>query len=601
VLGLALSGCSLAGDITPPPGPPGLSTPWPGATTAPITADPLALPVSQPLALEGGLIFQARCAACHGVAGAGDGNMSPQLPAPPPDFSTPDYIRTRTPQNLFATVTIGRMENFMPPFGNSLSDSERWSAVGYLYTLSTPPEQVEAGRVIYEASCADCHGAGGTGDGPRAAEAGRAMANLSDPAYMALRSQQQLHEVLTGQVPAATDGAEQAHPPVSDLADEQAGWAALDYVRTLSYRYAPPGDVLAEQQGRVSGQVVNGTTGAAVPAGLPILLHAFDGQEMVGTLTTTADDEGRFVLDEVAFTPGRQFILTAEYLGVTYVSDESSFTAADSLVLDLPIYETSTDDSSVSVDEMHTFLEFGTDGQLVVGQLLIFSNASDRTFDGRGDARLQFDLPAGASGLNVQGAQADRDFFVTDDGFDAAWVVQPGPRTSRILYSFQLPYSSGLDYAQQVRYPVRNANLLVTDPGISLSGPGLQDRGTESLGGQPFQNYTVPPRAAGETIAFSVKGRPGASAAVPGIVDDTGTLAISLAALAFVLLGIGFWAMRGRGAAPGAATPPARVELREDLLEALAELDEAYQAGEVSAEDYARERDELKADLRKVW
>ena len=42
-------------------------------------------------------------------------------------------------------VTLGNIENFMPPFA-SLSDQERWDVVAYAQSLSTTSEQISQGE-----------------------------------------------------------------------------------------------------------------------------------------------------------------------------------------------------------------------------------------------------------------------------------------------------------------------------------------------------------------------------------------------------------------------------------------------------------------------
>jgi hypothetical protein len=40
---------------------------------------------------------------------------------------------------------------------------------------------------------------------------------------------------------------------------------------------------------------------------------------------------------------------------------------------------------------------------------------------------------------------------------------------------------------------------------------------------------------------------------------------------------------------------------RDELLDELADLDDAFEAGEINEADYHRERDEIKADLMAIW
>ena len=48
---------------------------------------------------------------------------------------------------------------------------------------------------------------------------------------------------------------------------------------------------------------------AAAPAGLEVSLHGFEGQDLITTLSMTADETGRFQFDEVPYTQARQFVV----------------------------------------------------------------------------------------------------------------------------------------------------------------------------------------------------------------------------------------------------------------------------------------------------
>jgi hypothetical protein len=344
--------------------------------------------------------------------------------------------------------------------------------------------------------------------------------------------------------------------------------------------------------------VVNGTAGGAVPAGLEVNLHSFEDQSLVETTTTTTAADGAFAFDAVTYVPGRQFLLSAVYADVTYGSEVASFEAAgEPLTLDLPVYERTTDTSVLAVEQMHMFLEFINPGTVTIGQLYIFTNNSDKTYAADGANLLQFNLPAGASTLDVQNAVLDQDYFRNADGFGALWQVQPGASGGQILFSFQLPYNEALEFSQVMHFPVTSVNVLVSDLNVSLTGPNLLNLGAQNFQGQSFQNFSRSGLAAGDALAFELTGAVGAggTAGEPAVaVGDSTGLAIGLGALAVALLGIGVWLYR-RPARPD----PAR--LREVLLQALVELDDAYEAGDVARDDYLAVRAQLKADLVKVW
>jgi mono/diheme cytochrome c family protein len=596
-----LSACSLAGDVTPPPGQSTAPTALPaGATVVPntpavstaVVAD-AGLPASAPAADAGRLLFSQHCTRCHGDTGAGDGEMVSQLPAPPPDMTDPAFARTRSLLGMFTAITTGNLDALMPPFGDSLSEAERWSLAAYVTTLSTPPSQLELGQTVYAANCAQCHGAAGAGDGPDAGGLDVAPPNFTEPAALVARTGQDLQALVAG--------GDAFHPFAAALTEAEQ-WAVVDVVRSFGYVYSDPNAALAERTGTLSGQVVNGTAGSPVPAGLEINLHSFDTDSLVDTLTTTVSADGAFDFGAVSYVPGRQFLVSTVYDDVTYGSDVATFDAQGSpLSLTLPIYESTSDRSVVSVAQMHMFLEFLSPTEVTVGQLYIFSNTGDRTYASTGADLLQFNLPAGATNVNVQNAVPDQDYFLNADGFGALWQVAPGEGTGQLLVSFRLPYDGDLSFSQVMHYPVASVNVLLSDLGVQLEGDNLAYLGQQEFQDQTFQNFSRTGLATEDSLAFEVTGTAGTGAVAPAGGRSTGLpstsatgLATGLGALAVALLGIGFWLYRR----PRPEDPAAR---REELLTALAELDAAYAAGDVAQADYVAERAALKAELISIW
>ena len=603
-----LSACSLAGDVTPPPGQSTVPTSLPvGATVPPQTQaaptlEPTAMPADvgypaeAPAALDGGLLFIEHCTRCHGLGGLGDGEMVAQLPAPPPNLTDPAFTHSRSPLSLFIAITQGNLDALMPPFGDSLTEAERWSLVAYVTTLSTPPDQLDLGQTVYTDNCAACHGATGQGDGPDAAALSQPVPDFTDQALMVLRTGDDLRAVI--------NGGDALHP-FADTLSEDEQWAAVAAVRAFAYAYAAPSDVLAERTGALSGTVVNGTAGGSVPAGLEINLHSFDTNSLIDTLTTTVKADGTFDFGAVGYAPGRQFLVSAVYEDVTYGSEDATFDAAGSpLALTLPIYESTSDPAAVSIAQMHMFLEFQSATEVTIGELFIFSNNSDRTFAASGADLLQFNLPAEATDLNVQNAVLDQDFFRNADGFGALWQIPPGEGSGQLLVSYHLPYDGSLSFSQVMHYPVASVNVLVSDLGIKLDGPNVVYLGPQTFQDQTFQNFSRTGLASGETLTFDLSGTAGTGTTTPasgggssvGLTSSTTTgLAVGIGAVAVALLGIGVWLYRR----PQQSVDPAA--RREELLQALAELDAAYAAGDVAQADYLADRAALKAELKAVW
>jgi mono/diheme cytochrome c family protein len=141
-------------------------------------------------------VYQVNCAVCHGVGGDGNGPSASMFRIRPRDFRTglfkfrstasgslptdDDLLRTVT-QGVRWTGMIGRPD---------LGDNNRRAVIQYIKTFSSrfekerpgkpinvppaPPktkEVVAQGKQLYtEVGCVACHGEGGHGDGPSAAE-----------------------------------------------------------------------------------------------------------------------------------------------------------------------------------------------------------------------------------------------------------------------------------------------------------------------------------------------------------------------------------------------------------------------------------------------
>ncbi len=587
-----LAACSLAGDVTPPPGSRStISTP---PATLPTVAAPvdsgLTYPTFKPSAAEGAAVFAAHCAACHGTSGKSDGELSAQLMAqrsdPLPDFSSSDLARANAPAAWFHVITAGRLDRLMPPWAEKLSEAERWNVTAFLYTLSTPQSQIDSGQAIYAAKCAECHGESGQGDGPKSS--GLTLPDFTDQAFMAAVNPIVIFN-------AVTNGVGEGMPAFHDTLTDAERWAALDYVRTFAYDDAPPGAAPLESAARVTGAVTNGTAGAVVPADLTMTLHGFDNFNAVLTATTTVGVSGAFIFEDVPHVPGRQFILSTEYGGVNYGSEVFTFDDGPAVETTVTLYEPTSDASVLRVESMHVFFDFSAAGT-TVGELYLFANDGDRTYAPAGGQTLQFPLPSGASDVAVQGGEEGVDFFHTADGLAVAAPIRPGPNSARILLSFHLPYDRRLDFAQKVLYPVSALNVLLPEGGVQLRGGNLQDRGVQDIQGNSFRTYDASGVAAGEMVSFQLSGRPASAASGPSLLtaSDPASFVIGLGALALVLAGAGTWWFRRL------RTPEAEPASREDLLQAIADLDDDFEAGDIGEGEYRRERARLKTKLSKL-
>ncbi len=134
VAAIILVGCQgLAGE------PRVVATLPPRPTTAPVVT-----PQGTPDLALGARIYAENCTRCHGLTGKADGEfvLSGQVTGVA-DLTNPQTVAGKTPSDYFNIITNGNLEKLMPPWGDKLTEAERWAVTYYVYGLSsTSPAEV---------------------------------------------------------------------------------------------------------------------------------------------------------------------------------------------------------------------------------------------------------------------------------------------------------------------------------------------------------------------------------------------------------------------------------------------------------------------------
>jgi mono/diheme cytochrome c family protein len=569
------------------------------------------------MALLGQPTYQQSCAPCHGEQGMGDGPRASQLPVPPPAFADPASVWASSPAQLFHTTKFGRLENLMPPFqlreDGGLTDEQIWQVVAYAWSLHTTQAEIEAGKALYEASCASCHGAGGQGDGPEAE--GELLTDFSDLQVVTFRSQTDW-----------SGGWQTAHPEIGAewTMDEQSD--TLDYIRTFSY-WPPWESGYQAGSGAITGQVVQGTAGEPAPADLPIVLEAYVGFQPVAAFTSTVGSDGAFRFTDLATDPNINYLATVATAGISYSSDFLNLSPlTPTLQSDVVVYGTTDDPGAVRINRSHWIID-QQPGAILGGAIYIFGNAGDRTFVGGPvegvdlPVTVAVPVPPGAVEVALDGGALGERFFQVGDVIYDTLPLLPGEGTRQIVVRYALPFdATSADLQQEFLYPVDQLNLLVAAlPGLQVEAPSLDSGGPQNMGGQEYLVFSKE-NFAPQTVDVAVTGLLAAGSpdpraeAVPGAASETvtGTGAVTasqtappladwaiwlmLAVVAAALLGVLGYALQ-RGSLDTHYSRSSLAELRETLLQRMAQLDDMHALGQIGQAEWMRQRSYLKAQL----
>lgn len=602
----SLTACSfsLAEDVTPPPNyvPP-----------TPVPTLGLLYPSAAPDPENGARLYAEKCAACHGTFGMGDGADGRQLPVTVPALALPQTARGASPSGWYTIVTRGNLERFMPPFA-SLTSQERWDVVFYSLSLHTTPEQAALGQSIIETNCVDCP-----------------LDFFKNQEEMTALSADDLVFLLK-------NGNEQVRALDGNLSEADL-YAAAAYLRTLAFAVAStptpepviPTPTLAapeatstearvesgtpavdatpfmmetpipsEEMPDAAGHKVTGSVSGKNVEGLTVTLRGFDhasdasGPQEILTLTAVTNADGSFMFEQVDFLENRIFFTEVQYEGVIYRSNTmvTPAGAAELNFLQFPLYETTTDFSSLSFHQVHFFIDI-SDGTAQVISVYTFSNKGTQTIAVDFAGEIPFvKTPANAQDIGFELTQDSAPLLEAETGF----AIPPSETPYGIVTFYSLPYEKEAQISQPFALSASSVLVLVPD-GVKMKTDQMLEGDLQNFRGANYREYIGGAVRAGDTLVFDLSGTPKTAGLEAGSSQN---LLIGLGVFGVVLILAGAWMyLRERNRVEDDEFDEEdEFETEEEILDAIIALDDLHRAGKINGEAYQERREELKGRLK---
>ena len=618
LLAIVLTACNLtlAEDVTPPPD---YVPPTPIPTMGPL------YPAQTPNVDNGAAIYAEKCLPCHGETGLGDGPQGIQLGVTVRAFGLPEIARPASPAQYYTSVTRGKIERYMPPFG-SLDDQQRWDVVAYVFTLHTKPEQIAKGKQLFETNCANC-------------------------STDFFKNQEKMSALSAVDLARLLRAGNDAFPAFGAKLSDDELWAVTDYLRTLSFNttaavaqpttasaVAEAGTPSAEGTpvdtaqatagseatqivkagfGTISGSVIN-KINAGLPSDLTISLHGFDhnatdptaGPQEVVTKTGTINADGTYTFSNIEIPEGRIFLVEADYSGINLKSDYGIVEAGKTTVTipNLTLYESSKDSSKLIIDELHMFIQPNGDTTFEALALYNFRNTSDKMI--MVDMGNQQEIPflkflTGGEPLGYQAVQDSAPIISTSTGF----AMPPNEKAYSILAFSSIAKQTETTVTQEFALPVATVRIFVPD-GMKLEGENITEDVKQDVSGSLYQSYVTKDMKAGKKLILKLTGTPKTadttSTAAPA-VSKNNTILIGAGGLGFALILAGawlYWRDRRRGQTVDAEAAEdeeaEEFESSEEIMDAIIALDDLRRAKKISEEAYQKRRAELKETLKGI-
>jgi len=352
----------------------------------------------------------------------------------------------------------------------------------------------------------------------------------------------------------------------------------------------------------ISGKVTNGF-GGSLPPGLTASLHGILNQQETLTLSMPLNQDGSYTFQNVVLTSGMEFLVAVQYGPVSFLSSGGTYDGKTSSY-DQPvtIYDSSSDLTSLSLDQVHIQATFSTAGQIQLDEIYVMTNPGKKAVTVATDGTtLPFaSVPAGAIQPSISLSQGSAQLVMADTGF----AMLPGTQQYAFVVSYSLDYSKDKASISQP-FILSPASVTVIVPvGVKVSGAGLADQGASDFQGSSYQIYSAGPLDAGTALGLTFSGRQQTAAAGSSSpVNNPYLLAVmGFVGLLLVAAGVLLFLRDRRRAmliGQGEAIKP---EIIDDetaqLADAILTLDDRFADGKIDQETYQQQRAELKEKLK---
>jgi hypothetical protein len=403
----------------------------------------------------------------------------------------------------------------------------------------------------------------------------------------------------------------------------------------------------ASNNGRIYGQLLDGTNKNAPLAGKKVTLQVAQGNLGIDLASVTTDANGNYSFPNLSTDKSTSYSVFFTYEGAQYNSPLTVLAGKPVQRVNLTAYEATTSMAQIAVVQATILLHpaDAKNGVVPVSELIIFRNIGDHTYVGSLNApankgmpnALRFSLPHTANNLSLSAGFNGYQSAQVNSGFATNAAVPPGD--SQFSFTFNMPYTaSSYDFDYLVNYPTVRLTVMVP-VAIHASSASLQSLGPITAYQQEYDLFAAN-ALRNVDVHVQLEGLPLAS--LPGSNGPSDSSSSSSPNASLIWLLVGLLAMVGiltltwflynsqlrlatastkkkgkqsqkrapvqkpmtvkaANAKTGkmrATTKAQATDEEQALLEALLELDKSYEAGTLKKADYHEQRANIKARLR---
>ena len=344
----------------------------------------------------------------------------------------------------------------------------------------------------------------------------------------------------------------------------------------------------AQESGSIAVTVVNGTTGQPLAGhAVTLLRHNSDESNEATLAQVVTDREGRYAFTGLP-ADGSHYVVATRYLEMPYLTEHIPLEpGAARRESRLQVYDITTDETALVHSAVHLVVEANPD-VLAITEIIVVENRGNLTFApppavGMG---LIYNLPVAAFGLQpmVEGLQH------TDRGLLFSAPIPPGE--ARVVYAYNVDRAS-IDhrFTRQMDYDTNRVQVLVSPSTETVTATNLTNDGVQQIG---QDEYLLLSNRVGVGKGMSVE------VAFPRVLVWQDVMKWGMLGFVVLIVAAGLVVgIRVKPDQPGEPTVQSDLSPEDErkyaaIIQALAALDDRWEAGGLDEASYRTRRDGLK-------
>ena len=296
---------------------------------------------------------------------------------------------------------------------------------------------------------------------------------------------------------------------------------------------------LIAQKGEIWGNIYNGSADSSLVADMDVQLLVYRGHALNddSSYVKKTNTRGKYWLTNLPVDSSFIYYPSVNYHDIIYYGNGVRITNNQFRVQsDVVVYDTTSEKKNIFVPMEHLFLTQQGE-KILVKEIFLFQNQGNKTYLGQKANSdnvhyvLEFPLPSGSENLEILSSEAQNSVTVENNTIYETDLLPPGSR--QFSYQLQVPYSGNKwQYVRPVIYPTGGVNVFVSDPNLTIEGPGVMPMGDFQIKGKTFQYFSVKNLMPGMQLELTLINLPGKTIDIKWI--------ILFIVLGFLILGFGY-------------------------------------------------------------